>query len=119
MTNTIIRLVTSTEDSVFDSKKRNNGNPIFGIFRPNTAVYNGNDYFYNLNIPSIFLEKGNLELEIESSNITASINFVNALNNFYITLIILDKDNEETNDINLAPPIDMKHYNINNPIQQY
>jgi len=38
---------------------------------------------------------------------------------FFITLIIIDKDNEPTTDINLAPPNDMKNYNINVPIRPY
>jgi hypothetical protein len=55
----IVRLVTSTEDKVFDSRKGINGNPILyslclgsgGL----TILSNGYDMFYNLNIPSNFL----------------------------------------------------------------
>lgn len=122
MNNTIIRLVTSTEDAVFDTKKKTNGNPILCCFRdPNTQIYNCSEFFYNLNIPPNFLEKGNIDLEIESNNLTANIDFITGtpLSKFFITLIIVDRDNEPTTDINLAPPVDMKNYNINVPIRPY
>jgi len=122
MNNTIIRLVTSTEDAVFDTKKKANGNPILCCFRdPNTQIYNCSEFFYNLNIPPNFLEKGFIDLEIESNNLTANIDFITGaeMKKFFITLIIIDKDNEPTTDINLAPPIDMKNYNINVPIRPY
>ena len=46
MNNTIIRLVTSTEDAVFDTKKKINGNPILCCFRdPNTQIYNCSEFF--------------------------------------------------------------------------
>jgi hypothetical protein len=122
MNNTIIRLVTSTEDAVFDTKKKINGNPILCCFRdPNTQIYNCSEFFYNLNIPPNFLEKGCIDLEIESNNLTANIDFITGtpLSKFFITLIIVDRDNEPTTDINLAPPVDMKNYNINVPIRPY
>ena len=122
MNNTIIRLVTSTEDAVFDTKKKANGNPILCCFRdPNTQIYNCSEFFYNLNIPPNFLEKGCIDLEIESNNLTANIDFITGtpLSKFFITLIIVDRDNEPTTDINLAPPVDMKNYNINVPIRPY
>ena len=122
MNNTIIRLVTSTEDAVFDTKKKTNGNPILCCFRdPNTQIYNCSEFFYNLNVPPNFLEKGNIDLEIESNNLTANIDFITGtpLSKFFITLIIVDRDNEPTTDINLAPPVDMKNYNINVPIRPY
>jgi hypothetical protein len=122
MNNTIIRLVTSTEDAVYDTKKRINGNPILCTFRdPNTQIYNCSEFFYNLNIPPNFLEKGYIELEIESNSLSANIDFLTGtpLNKFFITLIIVDKDNEITTDINLGAPVDMKNYNINMPIKPY
>ena len=45
MNNAIIRVVTSTEDKVYDTKKGLNGNPVFVTFRdPNTQVYNCSEY---------------------------------------------------------------------------
>ena len=122
MNNTIIRLVTSTEDAVFDTKKKINGNPILCCFRdPNTQIYNCSVFFYNLNIPPIFLQKGCIDLEIENNNLTANIDFITGtpLGKCFITLIIVDRDNEPTTDISLAPPIDMKSHNINVPIRPY
>lgn len=122
MNNTIIRLVTSTEDAVFDTKKRVNGNPILCTFRdPNTQIYNCSEFFYNLNIPPNFLEKGYIEIEIESNNLSTNIDFLTGtpLTKFFITLIIVDKDNELTTDINLGSTVDLKNYNINMPIKPY
>lgn len=122
MNNTIIRLVTSTEDAVFDTKKRVNGNPILCTFRdPNTQIYNCSEFFYNLNIPPNFLEKGYIEIEIESNSLSANVDFLTGtpLTKFFITLIIVDKDNELTTDINLGSTVDLKNYNINMPIKPY
>ena len=60
------------------------------------------NFFYNLNIPPNFLQKGCIDLEIESNNLTANIDFITGtpLSKFFITLIIVDKDNEPTTDIN-------------------
>ena len=67
----VVRLLTSTEDKVFDSKKGINGNPILfslGLL-PSvgalTNLLNGNDMFYNLSIPSNFLNKGFIEIELD------------------------------------------------------
>jgi len=121
MNNTIIRLKTTTEDIVFDTKKKIHGNPILCTFRdPNTQIYNCSEFFYNLNIPPNFLESGFIELEIETDSISNNVDFLTGtpLNKFFITLIIVDKDNELTTDNNLAPFVDMKNYNINMPINQ-
>ena len=67
----IVRLVTSTEDNVFDTKKGINGNPILcslGLSSSGGAINNisnGNDLFYSLSIPSNFLSKGFIEMELE------------------------------------------------------
>jgi hypothetical protein len=93
----IIRLATSTEDKVFDSKKGINGNPILfclGIAASVgalTNLSNGHDSFYSLNIPSSFLSKGFIEMELEvASQTTTAISFTGtALASFYITLILI------------------------------
>ena len=123
----LVRLITSTEDKVFDSKKGINGNPILfclGIAAAGgtmTLLSNGYDMFYSLNIPSNFLSKGFIEMELEfPSQTTAAINFLgNALQQFYLSLIIVDVDHELTLDNTLAPPFDSNNYNINFPIKQY
>ena len=118
---TIIRLVTSTDDNVYDSKKRTNGNPVLCCLSPNTQIYNSSELFHNLSIPSNFLEKGFIELEIESYALANSVDFITGtpFRSFFISLVIVDIDKELTSDMNLAPPINMKNYNINMPIRQW
>ncbi len=123
----VVRLLTSTEDKVFDSKKGINGNPILfclglgttvGSF---TSLSNGYDMFYSLSIPSNFLSKGFIEMELEvPAQTTTSISFIStALLTFYLSLVIIDVDPELTLDNTLAPPFDLKNYNVNFPINQY
>ena len=99
----VVRLVTSTEDKVFDSKKGINGNPIlFSLGLVSAAsslsiLSNGYDMFYSLSIPSNFLSKGFIEMELEvPSQNTAAINFIGGLPNFNVNLIIIDIDPELT-----------------------
>ena len=122
----VLRLLTSTEDKTFDSKKGINGNPILlclglsGSANALTNFNNGHDMFYSLNIPSNFLSKGFIEMELEiPSQTSLSIAFVNNLSTFSLTLIIIDVDPELTLDNTLAPPFDSNNYNINFPIKQY
>lgn len=113
MNTTIVRVVTSSEDKVWDSKKGNAGNPILVTFRdPNNQVLNCSEYFYNINIPSNFLQSGYIDLEIESTNTTANIDFITSapLTKFFITVVIIDEDDVQTQDPNLAPPVDLKLY---------
>ena len=122
----VLRLVTSTEDKTFDSKKGINGNPILlclglsGSANALTNFNNGHDMFYSLNIPSNFLSKGFIEMELEiPSQTSLSIAFVNNLSTFSLTLIIIEVDPELTLDNTLAPPIDYNNYNVNIPIRPY
>jgi hypothetical protein len=76
--------------------------------------------YYSLNIPSNFLSKGFIEMELEvPTQTSSSIAFVNNLANFCLTLIIIDYDPELTLDNTLAPPFDSNNNNINFPIKQY
>ncbi len=123
----VIRLVTSTEDKVFDSKKGINGNPILfslGIAASAgalTNLSNGYDMFYSLSIPSNFLSRGFIEMELEVPTQTSTaISFTGtALASFCLSLILIDVDPELTLDNTLAPPFDLKNYNNNFPINQY
>ena len=113
MNTAIVRVVTSTEDKVFDSKKGVNGNPILVTFRdPNNQVYNCSEYFYNIHVPSNFLQSGYIDLEVESTNTTNNIDFITGtpLTKFFVTVVIIDEDDEQTQDPNLAPPVDLKLY---------
>ena len=122
----IVRLVTSTEDKIFDSKKGINGNPILcsvGLGSSANSLYimsNGYDIFYSLSIPSNFLNKGFIEMELEvPSQNSGAINYIGGLTNFNVNLIIIDVDPELTLDNTLAPPFQLKNYNNNFPINQY
>ena len=122
----VLRLLTSTEDKTFDSKKGINGNPILFCLNLSatvnalTTLYYAHDMYYCLNIPSNFLSKGFIEMELEvPTQTSSSIAFVNNLVNFCLTLIIIDYDPELTLDNTLAPPFDSNNYNINLPIKQY
>ncbi len=123
----VVRLLTSTEDKVFDTKKGVTGNPILcslglgttvGTF---SSISNGNELFYSLSIPSNFLSKGYIEMELEvPAQTTTAINFLGtALLTFYLSLVIIDVDPEQTLDNTLGPPFDLKNYNNNFPINQY
>ncbi len=85
-----------------------------------TNLSNGHDSFYSLSIPSNFLSKGFIEMELEVPSQTATgINFISGLPNFNVNLIIIDVDPELTLDNTLAPPFDLKNYNNNFSINQY
>jgi len=129
MTNNLVylRLVSSSQDKTFDTSKNLNGNPVIfstivhsSSVSPN-VIQNATEFFYSLSIPSNFLEKGYLELELECITTTANIDFITntPLDFFYISLIIIDQDEELTKDLTLAPPVDYNNYNINIPIRNY
>ena len=92
----VTRLVTSTKDEVYDSKKRTNGNPILCCQNPNTIIFNSSELSHNISIPSNFLEKGFIEIEIESYAVGSSIDYITStpMRGYFITLIIIDKDDE-------------------------
>jgi hypothetical protein len=122
----VLRLLTSTEDKTFDSKKGINGNPILfclglsGSVNALTNFKNGHEMFYSVNIPSNFLSKGFIEMELEiPSQTSLSIAFVNNLITFCLSLIIIDVDPELTLDNTLASPFDSNNSNNNFPIKQY
>ena len=122
-----LRLVTSSQNKTYDTTKGLNGNPIIlsTMIHSSTVqsnvISNNSDMFYSLNIPSNFLQKGLIEMELECPSATSSINYVTGLplKTFYISLIIIDEDLELTQDLTLAPPVDYNNYNVNMPIRNY
>ena len=107
-----IRVVTSTEDTNLDSGKLNTGNPILITTRANTMVYNNSEYFCNINVPSTFLSQGFIEIELESPIVTAAVDFTTSgsLRPFYMTFVIIDQDEEESQDPNIAQTVEYKNY---------
>ncbi len=84
-------------------------------------IYNATESFYHINIPPNFLTLGYVDVELECPSATTAVDHIssNPLNNLYINLVIIDADPEITTDSILAPPIDMKHYNVYMPIKMY
>ena len=107
-----IRVVTSTEDTNLDSGKLNTGNPILLTTRANTMVYNNSELFCNINVPSTFLSQGFIEIELESPIVSAAVNFTSSgsLRPFYMTFVIIDQDEEETKDPDIAQMVEYKNY---------
>jgi hypothetical protein len=123
----LLRLVTSTQDKTYDTKKLLNGNPILlslatsATANANNSIYNSSEFFYNTNVPNNIFSQGYIELESECPSAAANIDFLTnkPLSAFYISLVIVDIDPELTKDLTLAPPIDYNNYNINMPIRPY
>jgi hypothetical protein len=107
-----VRVVTSTEDTNIDTGKFNTGNPILITTRVNSMVYNNSEMFCAINIPNSFLSKGYIEIELESPVVTAAVDFTTStpLKPFYLTFIIIDQDEEDTKDPNIAQTVEFKNY---------
>ena len=107
-----VRVVTSTEDTNLDTGRFNTGNPILITTRANTMVYNNSELFCNINIPNSFLSKGYIDIELESPVVTTAVDFITStpLKPFYLTFVIIDEDEEETKDPNIAQTVEYKNY---------
>jgi hypothetical protein len=73
-------------------------------------VYNNSELFCNINVPSTFLSHGYIEIELESPIVTAHIDFTTSsvLKPFYMTFVIIDQDEEESQDPNIAQTVEYK-----------
>ena len=107
-----IRIVTSSEDAVFDTAKRTSGNPLLLTFPgTNQSIFNYSELFYNFNVPSTFLSKGYIDVEIEAPVVTVAITYVGTvLDRFMLTFVIDDEDDEEIKDPNIAQTVEYKNY---------
>ena len=107
-----LRIVTSSEDAVFDTAKRTSGNPLLVTFPgTNQSIYNNSELYYNFNVPSTFLSKGYIDVEIEAPVVTVAITYVgNILDRFMLTFVIVDEDDEEINDPNITQTVEYKNY---------
>ena len=109
----LVRLGTSTNDKALDTKTFIRGNPVLAVFKgTDQTILNCSEFFYNLNVPSNFLQNGYIDIQIESPVVTANIDFFTSspLNKFFISLIVIDEDDEETQDETLAAKVDFKNY---------
>jgi hypothetical protein len=122
----ILRLCVSTQDKTCDTKKFLNGNPILLSMATNSTIgstnilYHCSEFFYNINVPSNIFSQGYIDMELECPATQVSIDFFagKALSTFFLNLVIVDEDPQLTKDLNLAPPIDYRNYNVNMPIKQ-
>jgi hypothetical protein len=108
----LVRLVTPTNDKALDTKNFNRGNPVLAVFKgTDQTILNCSEFFYNLNVPINFLQNGYIDVQLESPIVTANIDFFtgNPLYKFFLSLIILDEDDEPTDDTNLAPSVEYKN----------
>ena len=102
----ILRLRTSTECKIWDSYKKTVGYPI--IYKQSTS-HDPENFVPNIesyiSINSNFFNAGYIEFELEHPNEgSQDIEFTNFKNNaFYIHFKIIDVDDEETQDRNIAP----------------
>ena len=117
--NVIVRLGCATRDIVLDTKKFLNGNPILLSYALSSTanapniLFNCSEFFYNINVPSNFLQVGYIDLELECPTATSAVTLTGStppLSTFYINLVIVDEDLEKTKDNILAPLI---NYDIN------
>ena len=109
----IVRLGTSTNDKALDTKSFNKGFPVIAVFKgTDQTILNCSEFFYNLNVPSNFLQNGYIDIQIESPVVTSNIDFFTGspLNKFFISLIIIDEDDEVTHDETLSNKVDYKNY---------
>ncbi len=107
-----IRIVTSSEDAVFDTVKQTSGNPLLvTVPGTNTTTLNNSELFYNFNVPSTFLSKGYIDVEVEAPSVFGNTTFTGgALDRFILSFIIVDEDDEEIKDPNIAQTVDFKNY---------
>ena len=109
----IVRLGASTNDKALDTKSFNKGFPVIAVFKgTDQTILNCSEFFYNLNVPSNFLQNGYIDIQIESPVVTSNIDFFTGspLNKFFISLIIIDEDDEVTHDETLSNKVDYKNY---------
>ena len=109
----LVRLGTSTNDKALDTKTFIRGNPVIAVFKgTDQTILNCSEFFYNLNVPSNFLQNGFIDVQIESPVVTSNIDFFTSspLNKFFISLIIIDEDDEETQDESLAAKVEYKNF---------
>ena len=109
----LVRLVTPTNDKALDTKKFNRGSPVLAVFKgTDQTILNCSEFFCNLNVPINFLQNGYIDVQLESPIVAANIDFFTGtpLNKFFLSLIIIDEDDEETQDETLAPKVEFKNY---------
>ena len=109
----LVRLVTSTNDKALDTKTFSKGHPVLATFKgTDITILNCSEFFYNLNVPTNFLLNGYIDIQLESPIVTGNVDFLTStpLNKFFLSLIIVDEDDEKTDDSTLSAPINYKNF---------
>jgi hypothetical protein len=76
--NIIVRLGCATRDNVLDTKTISNGNSILLSYALSSTanapniLFNCSEFFYNINVPSNFLQLGYIDLELECPTATTA-----------------------------------------------
>ena len=116
----LVRLATGTEDNYMDTYMYNAGDPIILTCLKNTLFYNPLEILHGMRVPYNILQNGYIDIKIElpfvSSNVTLS---GGVLNEFFLTFIIIDEDQELTQDPALAPPVNFSNYVNKTSIKTY
>ena len=116
----LVRLATGTEDYYMDTYMYNAGDPIILTCLKNTLFYNPLEILHGMRVPYNILQNGYIDIKIElpfvSSNVTLS---GGVLNEFFLTFIIIDEDQELTQDPALAPPVNFSNYVNKTSIKTY
>ena len=107
----ILRLITSSQDIIYDSHRHIMGNPIICTLKSsNQSITNTDANLYSMQVPINFLSNNFIEIEIEVPTASTSINFLTgSLSTFYITFVIIDTIEEETEDNTLRPVVSKKY----------
>jgi hypothetical protein len=79
---------------------------------------NNDTTLYTLQVPNNFLCRNSIELELEVPNAASNIDFLTGgpLKNFYITFVIIDTIEEETEDNTLRPIVSKRYIKDGNKI---
>jgi hypothetical protein len=88
------------------------------ILGSTNILHNCPEFFYNINVPTDMFSQGYVEFECPATVLNVDFITGKPLTTFFLNLIIVDEDPQLTKDLNLAPPIDYRHYNVNMPIKQ-
>ena len=109
----LVRLGASTNDKALDSKLFLKGKPVIAVFKgTDQTILNCSEFFYNLNVPPNFLQCGYIDIQVESPIVTGNVDFISGfpLSIFFISLIIVDKDDKVTQDEILSANVEHKNY---------
>jgi hypothetical protein len=73
-----------------------------------------------MRVPYNILQNGYIDIKIELPFVSSNVNLSGGvLNEFFLTFIVIDEDQEQTQDPALAPPINYSNYVNKSSIKTY